>query len=135
MILVDSNVLMYAAGAEHPHKAPSVAFLRRVAEDKLDAAIDAEVLQEILHRYRSLGRWSEGGRVYDLARQIFPVVIPITSEILDRARGLMDDYAGLSARDTLHSAVALESGSAALCSYDRDFDAVLGVKRIEPGAA
>lgn len=134
MILVDSNVLMYAAGADHPHKAPSVAFLRRVAE-KLEAAIDAEVLQEILHRYRSLGRWSEGGRVYDLARQIFPIVIPISAEILDRARGLMDDYAGLSARDALHCAVALESGSAALCSYDRDFDSVVGVKRIEPGAA
>ena len=55
MILVDSNVLMYTAGSEHPFKARSVAFLERVAEGSIEAVIDAEALQEILHRYLRLG--------------------------------------------------------------------------------
>ena len=50
---------MYAAGAEHPNKAPSVAFLASVAEERVEAIIDAELLQEILHRYRALNRWIE----------------------------------------------------------------------------
>ena len=42
MILVDSNILMYAAGAEHPNKAASVDLLQEVAEGKVNAAVDAD---------------------------------------------------------------------------------------------
>ena len=132
MILVDSNIVMYAAGAEHPNKTPSVAFLASVADERVEAIIDAEFLQEILHRYRALNRWIEGRRVYDLARQIFPAVLPITSEILDRARILLDEYEGLMARDALHAAVVELNTLEAICSYDQDFDRISTIKRIEP---
>jgi hypothetical protein len=123
---------MYAAGVEHPNKAPSVAFLASVAEERVKAIIDAELLQEILHRYRALNRWIEGRRVYDLTRQIFPTVLPITSEILDRARTLLDDYDGLMARDALHAAVVEINNLEAVYSYDRDFDRITTIKRMEP---
>jgi uncharacterized protein len=67
LILIDANILMYAAGAEYPHKAPSVSLLRSIALGELEAAVDAEVLQEILHRYRAIRRWEEGRDVYALA--------------------------------------------------------------------
>ena len=132
MILVDANIFMYAAGADHPFKEPSGRFLQEVAQGKIEAALDAEALQEILHRYRAIQRWPEGGRVYDLARQVIPVVIPISAEILDIARNLMDRYGGLSARDALHAAVAKFHGLQAICSYDQDFDQIEGLSRIEP---
>ncbi|MEX0691332.1 MAG: type II toxin-antitoxin system VapC family toxin [Gemmatimonadales bacterium] len=132
MILVDANVLMYAAGAAHPHKAASVHLLRRVASGDLEAALDAEVLQEVLHRYRALGRWAEGRRVFDQARVIFPVVFPITVTELDRARALLDRYAAVMARDALHAAVVMEQGLEAICSFDRDFDQLAGITRREP---
>jgi predicted nucleic acid-binding protein len=123
---------MYAAGAEHPNKAASVAFLASVAEERVEAIVDAKLLQEILHRYRALNRWTEGRRVYDLARQIFPAVLPITSEIVDRARILLDEYEGLMARDALHAAVVEINTLEAICSYDQDFDRISTIKRIEP---
>ncbi len=132
MILVDTNIIMYAAGAAHPHKEPSVGFLERVARGEVEATICAETLQEILHRYRSIKRWDDGKKVYDLARQIFGVVIPITSANLDRARELLDEHPLLMARDALHAAVMLVEGMDELCSYDRDFDKVRGVRRVEP---
>ena len=132
MILVDANVLMYAAGAPHPHKGPSAAFLERVATGDMDAVVDAAILQEILHRYRALDRWEEGRRVFDLTRTLFPVVLPVTAEVMDRARLLLDAYPHLMARDALHAGVVLEHGLEALCSYDRDFDPVAGVRRVEP---
>lgn len=132
MILIDANIFMYAAGAEHPHKEPSRKFLERVARGEVDAALDAEVLQEILHRYRAIQRWPEGRNVYDLARQIVLIVIPITSEILDLARHLLDEYGRLTARDALHAAVAQAHGAQAICSYDGDFDEISGLHRIEP---
>lgn len=132
MILVDSSVLMYAAGTRHPHKQPSVRFLERVASGEVDAALDAEVLQEILHRYRAIGRWADGRQVYDQARRIFPVVVPITAEVLDRARALLDDHRSVMARDAVHAAVVSVHGLEGISSYDRDFDRIAELKRSEP---
>jgi predicted nucleic acid-binding protein len=132
LILIDANIFMYAAGAEHPHKAPSVALLRRVALGETEAAVDAEVLQEILHRYRAIRRWQDGRQVYALARRIVPLVVAITDQVVDRARDLLDEDPRLSARDALHAAVALDRGIDAICSYDRDLDQVVGLRRIEP---
>ncbi len=134
MILVDANIMMYAAGLPHKFKKPSARFLERVAQGKHEAAIDAEVLQEILHRYRAIGRWEDGRRVFDLTRQIFPTVIPITAEVLDGARRLLDTHAHLMARDALHAAVVTGEQLDAIYSYDRDFDGIPGVRRLEPAA-
>jgi predicted nucleic acid-binding protein len=133
VILVDSNILMYAAGADHAHRGPSLAFLEGVARGEIDAALDAEVLQEILHRYRALSRWHDGRRVYDQARTLFPVIFPVTEAVMDRARVLLDDHACLMARDALHAAVAELHAVTAICSFDRDFDGIPGICRIEPG--
>ena len=129
MILIDSNVIMYAAGADHPHKRPSVALLERVAGGEVEATIDAEVLQEILHRYRAIGRWEDGRRVYDLTRQLFPAVVPVTAEVMDRARRVLDADGHIMARDALHAAVVMAEGLDGLCSYDRDFDRIRGIDR------
>jgi hypothetical protein len=56
MILVDANIFMYAAGRESPQQQPCRRFLERVVSGEgPDACTDCEVLQEILHRYRTLG--------------------------------------------------------------------------------
>ena len=134
MILVDTNVIMYAAGADHPRKRPSIALLERVARGEVEATIDAEVLQEILHRYRAIGRWEDGRRMYDLVRQLFRNVVPVTAEVLDRARRILDTDRRIMARDALHAAVVMAEGLEAVCSWDRDFDRIKGIVRREPDA-
>ena len=131
MILVDANIPMYAAGAEHPHKQTSLALFEAIAEGRIEAALDAEVLQEILHRYRAIDRWDDGRRVFDLCRRIFHLVFPIEVEVVEHARLLLDAHPGLGARDALHAAVAMEYGLESICSYDLGFDE-LSVRRIEP---
>ena len=132
MILVDANVLMYAAGARHAHKQPSVRLLECIADGTIEAALDAEVLREVLHRYRAIDRWVDGAQVYDDARRIFGIVLPITADIADDARLLLDQHQGISARDALHAAVALRHELAALCSYDLGFDSIAAVHRVTP---
>lgn len=126
---------MYAAGADHPHKAPSLLLLARVANGSVDAAADVAALQEVLHRYRALGRWDDGRRVFDLALKIVPIWHPVDLVVLDRTRALLQHYAALSARDALHAAVYFVVGAGALCSYDRDFDRISGpaADRATPG--
>lgn len=132
MILVDANIFMYAVGAAHPNKPPSIDYLRRVANGEIDAATDAEVLQEILHRYRAIHRWDDGSRVYDLAKSVVPTVLPITADIVDRSRSLMEADSGLGARDAIHAAVALGNGCTAICTYDRAFDRIPDLARVAP---
>ncbi len=132
MILVDTNILMYAAGSEHPNKKPSIRTLESVADGTLDAALDAEVLQEILHRYRALNWWHEGRRVFDAARKIFAVVLPVTADILDGARELLDEHSGVSARDALHASLVKNHELDGICSFDTAFDAIDWLRRVEP---
>lgn len=133
MILVDSNIFMYAGGASHPNKAPSIApLLESIATGRVEGVIDAEVLQEILHRYKSIGRWKDGFKVFDLTRKIVPLVFPITVEVLDAARALLEVYPKLMARDALHAAVCMGNGVKTICSYDHDFDDIKGIERTEP---
>ena len=133
MILIDSNIFMYSTGAPHEHKQDATDFLKKVANDDVDAAVDAEVFQEILHRYRAIGRWEDGRKVYDMTRRIVGVVIPIGIEIMDRARSLLDLYPDIMARDALHAAVCRHLGAEGICSYDRDFDRIRNIRRFEPG--
>lgn len=130
MILVDSNVLMYATGAEHPNKPLAVRFLDRVAGGEVEAAIDAEVLHEIIHRYRALNRWPEGRRVFGLARIVFPDVLSITGAVMDRAKQLAESDGRISARDAVHAAVIAEYQLEWICTFDRDFDRIRGCKRV-----
>jgi uncharacterized protein len=132
VLLVDANIFMYAGGAEHPHKAAAVAQLERFAGGEEEGAIDAEILQEILHRYRAIGRWREGGRLYDLVRRVIPLVFAIDERLTDRARDLLEQYPHLMARDALHAAVVFEHGLRGICTFDRDFDGIRGLARVEP---
>jgi uncharacterized protein len=134
VILIDADVFMYAAGAGHAHKPPSVAPLRRIAFGDIEAAVDAEVLQEILHRYRAIRRWQQGREVYALARRIVPLTVAITDQVVDRARDLLDRDPRLGARDALHAAVVLDRGLEGICSYVRDLDRIAGLQRLEPSA-
>ncbi|MFN0171838.1 MAG: PIN domain-containing protein, partial [Bryobacteraceae bacterium] len=54
MIFVDSNVAMYLVGAAHPHKTDSQILLERLIAAGERLVTDAEVLQEILHRYTAI---------------------------------------------------------------------------------
>jgi predicted nucleic acid-binding protein len=130
--LVDANIIMYAAGRTHPHKSPSAAFLEKVAAGQVAAVIDVETLQEILHRYHSVDRLAEGLAVYDRARLTFPEPLPITGAVTDLARELLDRYAQLSARDAVHAAAAEVYGISEICSFDRHFDGIHGLRRMEP---
>jgi predicted nucleic acid-binding protein len=129
MILVDTNVLMYANGAEHPNKHLALHFLQQVAAGDVEATVDAQVLQEIIHRYRALRRWREGRRVYELARTLFPEVVAITGLVMDHAKRLADAYPDLSARDAVHAGVVIAYGLEGIYTFDRDFERIRECRR------
>ena len=56
MIFIDSNIPMYLIGAPHPNKDAAVRLLEQVIGRGERLVTDAEVLQEILHRYHAIRR-------------------------------------------------------------------------------
>ncbi|MDP7111874.1 MAG: type II toxin-antitoxin system VapC family toxin, partial [Myxococcota bacterium] len=62
-VFLDSNVFLYAAGADHPHKVPCVEIVRAVSEGRLKANTSAEVVQEILYVYLRRGLREEAVRL------------------------------------------------------------------------
>ena len=132
MILVDANVLMYAVGRDHPNKQASLTLLTKIANAEIEATIDAEILQEILHRYRSINRWEDGQRVYELAYRLFPNVLPITVEVMDQALRLMNENDSIQCRDAVHAGVVAAYKLEAILTFDSDFDRIPGLQRITP---
>lgn len=122
---------MYVAGATHPHRDPARRFLNRVQSGNVEGCTSVEVLQEILYRYSALQRIELARDVYDLFVQICPVIFDVTLADTDRAKDILGERHGLSARDALHVAVMLNRDIEWIATFDADFDHVPGIRRIE----
>lgn len=129
MILVDSNVPMYLVGAAHPHKTDAQRLLERLAVDNRRLVSDAEVLQEILHRYVAIGRRDAIQPAFEALLSIVDDVFPITVATLERARDVVLS-SNISARDAIHVAVMQRHGIEEILSFDRGFDGVAGIRRL-----
>jgi predicted nucleic acid-binding protein len=131
VILIDSNVPMYLIGAAHPHKIDAQRMLERhiAAADRL--VTNAEVFQEILHRYVAINRRDAIQPAYDALLGIVDEVLPITeAEVLLAKDILLGAVAGVSARDALHVAVLHAHDIERIMSFDRGFDRFPGLRRI-----
>ena len=130
MILVDSNVPMYLVGADHPHKVDAQRLLERLAMDREALVTDAEVLQEILHRYRAIDRPDAVQPAFDALLALVDRVLPVGRDTALRAKDELLARWNLSARDALHVAVMREHRVGRILSFDRGFDAVPGIERL-----
>ena len=131
IVFIDSNIPMYVAGKDHPHRDPSRRFLAAVQRNEIEGCTSTEVLQEILYRYSALQRIELAREVYDLFVAICPNIFAVTLADTNRARDLLTERRGVSARDAVHAAVMLNHGVEWIATFDAGFDRVMGVRRFE----
>jgi predicted nucleic acid-binding protein len=131
-LFVDTNIVMYAVGAEHPYRHPCLDSLDRIIQDRQAAVVSSEVHQEILHRYIALCLPEQARQVSVHLEAIIPEALPVTMADVRRARSLSERYPGLNARDLIHVAVMLENGISYILSTDKHFDQLDEVRRIDP---
>lgn len=133
-LFVDTSVIMYASGTEHPLKEPSVAVLEAAASGTAEMKTSVEVVQEILHRFIHLGRRQQGIMLARQVVELFQPLLPVRPRDIRLAIDLLERYPALSSRDALHAAVALNNGISRIVSADRDFELVREVEQVAPGA-
>ncbi len=130
MIFVDTNVPMYLIGADQA--------LQQRARAQIEDAIalgevlctDAEVLQEILHRYLAIRRPEFIDPAFDTLLGVVDVVYPIEREDVERGRRVVRTTTRLSARDALHIAVMQRHDVDRVMTFDTGYDGIPGLTRI-----
>jgi len=130
LIFVDSNIPMYLIGAAHPHKTEAQVILERLIAAGERFVTDAEVLQEILHRYTAIERREAIGPALQITLDLIDEVFPIEKAEVLRAGEIAQNRALLSARDAVHIAVMERHSIRSILSFDRDFDRWPGLQRI-----
>ena len=131
---IDSSVIMYASGADHPMRSPCGRIMSAIADGRLEAVTSVEVVQEIVHRYLSIGRAAGGLLVAEQTMDIFAPVLPVTHALMRRVPDLARRYPRLQARDLVHVATCIHEGITEIITTDLGFDEVAELRRIAPEA-
>jgi predicted nucleic acid-binding protein len=130
MILVDSNIPMYLIGSPSPQKTDALRLLERFVSDRQRLVTDAEVFQEILHRYSSINRRHDIQRAFDALLDAVDEVFAIERSAMERAKQIVLGYRGLSPRDAVHLAVMEQHRIDRILSFDAGFDGFPGITRL-----
>jgi predicted nucleic acid-binding protein len=121
---------MYLVGAPHPHKLDAQRLIEKLVRDRRRLVTDAEVLQEILHRYVAIDRRDAIQPAFDALLAVADEVLPVDQSAVERAKEIVLQYRRLSARDALHVAITEQYGIAEILSFDSGFDSIPGIRRI-----
>ena len=121
---------MYLIGAAHAHKIDAQRALERLISERERLVTDAEVLQEILHRYTAIGQREAIQPAFDALLGVTDEVLPIDIDVVQRARAIVLERPQLSARDAVHVAVMQAHGIERILSFDTGFDHLPGIRRL-----
>ncbi|MCC6213116.1 MAG: type II toxin-antitoxin system VapC family toxin [Burkholderiales bacterium] len=130
MIFIDSNVPMYLVGAEHPNKIAARRLLERAIANGERLVSDAEVLQEILHRYAAIARRDAIQPAFDALVGVVDEIFPVEQRDVLRAKDIFQGSRNLSAGDAIHAALMERNGVSDILTFDAGFDQVPGIRRL-----
>lgn len=135
MILLDTSILVYAVGSEHPLREPSREVIRGLGSGKLRATTTVEVIQEFTHiRARRRDRRDAA----EIGRRFAALLSPLTtveSEDLDAGLSLFERYDRLGAFDSVLAATCLRRDHlTAVASADAAFASVADLTHHDPAS-
>lgn len=121
---------MYLVGSPHPNKDAARRLLELAISRGERLVTDAEVFQEILHRYGAINRRDAIQPAFAALLGIVDEVFAIELRDVERSRDVFLGSPSLSARDALHVALMERHGIPRILSFDRGFDSVPGLERL-----
>lgn len=134
MIVLDTTVLVYAKGAEHPLRGPCRDLIAAIGEGRIEATTSVEAVQEFVHvRARRRGRPDASALGRDYAALLAPL-LTVGHEHLQQGLALFERVESLGAFDAVLAVAAIGAG-ATLVSADGGFADVPDLAYTRPDAA
>jgi hypothetical protein len=130
LTFIDSNIPMYLLGSDHPHKADARILIERLIAAGQRLVTDAEVMQEIIHRYVAIRKREIIAPAFRLMLDLVDEVFPVEQSNVIRASQIAVMPAQVSARDAVHIAVMEQRGVTSILTFDKDFDRWPGLRRV-----
>ncbi|MDQ3630144.1 MAG: type II toxin-antitoxin system VapC family toxin [Actinomycetota bacterium] len=129
---VDSNVFLYALGAEHRYREPCRRLIEHADAGRLRPEASVELVQEVL--WVRARRLDDRRQALQDARDVAELCVlhPLEARDLEAAMALYQNHATVTPRDAVHAATAIERGVGRIVSADRHLDAIPGLRRIDP---
>jgi len=135
VIVLDTTVLVYATGGEHPLRTPCRRLVEQLADGRLRATTTVEVVQEYTHvRSRRVGRADAVRQARAYADLLGPLLVSDEAALRDGLE-LFAATGRLGAFDAVLTAAALSAGASALVSADSAFADVAGLRHVVPDGA
>jgi predicted nucleic acid-binding protein len=128
VIVLDTTVLAYAVGTDHPLQAPCRRLVRAIADGEVVATTTIEVIQEFTHvRARRRDRKDAAELARDYIELLSPLLIVEEPDLREGLR-LFEENLDIGA------AAAHAAGADALVSADAGFSAVANIRHVVPDA-
>ncbi len=133
MIILDTTILVYAVGTDHPLRAPCRELIELVRDGAVRATTTIEVIQEFTHvRSRRRSREEAALLAREYGRGLAPLVLLEPDDLFDGLE-LFEVTDELGPFDAVLAATARRRGSG-LASADRSFGRVTGLRHLDPGS-
>jgi predicted nucleic acid-binding protein len=104
--------------------------LERLVSERQRLVTDAEVLQEILHRYVAIGRRDAIQPAFDALLGIVDDVLSVDGPATVRAKEIILGHPRVSARDAVHLAIMEQHEIQRILTFDSGFDGFPGITRL-----
>jgi hypothetical protein len=132
MIVLDTTVLVYAVGADHPFREPCQSLIRAIADGTILATTTIEVIQEFTHvRARRRDRKDAAGLARDYIELLTPLLIVEEADLREGLR-LYEEGTGYGTFDAILAAAAHAAGADALVSADSGFAGIAAIHHVAP---
>jgi predicted nucleic acid-binding protein len=135
VIVLDTTVLVYAVGVEHPLREPSRRLVDAIAAGRVHAATTVEVIQEFVHvRARRRGRADAAKAGRNFAELLAPLLV-MRAVSVEAGLRIFERSESLGVFDAFLAATAIANKAEALVSADRSFSSVARLAHVVPGTA
>lgn len=121
---------MYLVGAPHPLRNEAQRWLERLIVERQRMVTDAEVFQEILHRFTALNRHAAIQPAFDILLGVVDQILSVDRDTVERAKAIILARTRVSARDAVHLAIMEQHGIERILTFDTGFDGFPGITRL-----
>lgn len=130
-MFLDTNVFIHAYDTSTSKGKDSYRLLERITKGEQRACTSWLVLNEMVYFFQKEGRvekakmaWENATTMHNLA------ILPIDQKAAMHVVKFVSE--GLIATDAFHAAVMAANGIETICTYDKAFEKIKGIKRQEP---